>query len=409
MDRRPLRLVLLGLWCACASTQAPAQAPRHVAPAPAEPAVTLKALRPPQAFRSGGKVHLAYEVIIAVSSSATAAVELRSVVVHDPLPRTLAGEALARGLVSLIDDPARASGLNRPPLAGALEPGRRGALYLWSSAASADKLPAKIKVELHFEGLPAPLELVVPVDAAPTLTLAPPVQGPGWFTFMAPGNDASHRRSIHTARGELYAAQRYAVDLVRVNQQGKRISGDPARNESYAAYGVPVVAVGPGVVRSVKNDVPDNNPGGCQDRAVDPKRCKISTAVPITKETLAGNHVILELQSGAHAVYAHLIPGSVKVAVGDRVTAGQVLGRLGNSGNSSEPHLHFHVCDGPGMMACRGVPFHFSRFIEIPVDPRRGPTGPPRVAVNEAPADSSVVHLPDAQGKLPGGPPPTKP
>jgi murein DD-endopeptidase MepM/ murein hydrolase activator NlpD len=69
-------------------------------------------------------------------------------------------------------------------------------------------------------------------------------------------------------------------------------------------------------------------------------------AVPMTLETAAGNHVILSLRNGHYAFYAHLQPGSIRIKPGDRVRRGQVLGLLGNSGNSNAPHLHFHISNG---------------------------------------------------------------
>jgi murein DD-endopeptidase MepM/ murein hydrolase activator NlpD len=72
---------------------------------------------------------------------------------------------------------------------------------------------------------------------------------------------------------------------------------------------------------------------------------------------ILGNHVILDLGNGAYAAYAHLQRGSLTVREGERVHAGQVLARCGNSGNSSEPHLHFQLMDGPDPDAARGIPF----------------------------------------------------
>ncbi|MHC3451535.1 M23 family metallopeptidase [Streptomyces prasinus] len=72
---------------------------------------------------------------------------------------------------------------------------------------------------------------------------------------------------------------------------------------------------------------------------------------------LLGNHIVLDLGDGVYAVFAHLRRGSLRVAVGDRVTAGQEIAECGNSGNSSEPHLHFQLMDGPDLLTARGVPF----------------------------------------------------
>ncbi len=103
-----------------------------------------------------------------------------------------------------------------------------------------------------------------------------------------------------------------------------------------------------GVVTEVKDGIPENVPG--------------QRAVPITLETIAGNHVVVDIGGGRWAFWAHFQPGSIKVKVGDRVKRGQVLGLVGNSGNSSEPHLHFQVQDGASPLASEGVPYAFDSF-----------------------------------------------
>jgi murein DD-endopeptidase MepM/ murein hydrolase activator NlpD len=80
-----------------------------------------------------------------------------------------------------------------------------------------------------------------------------------------------------------------------------------------------------------------------------------------------GNHVILDLGDGVYAMYAHLGHGSLLVRPGDRVRAGQEMARCGNSGNSSEPHVHFQLMDGPDPDSARGIPFRW-RGIEIPAN-----------------------------------------
>ena len=89
----------------------------------------------------------------------------------------------------------------------------------------------------------------------------------------------------------------------------------------------------------------------------------------------AGNHVVLDLGNGEYALLAHLQKGTVRVRVGDRVRAGAALGLVGNSGNSSEPHLHFHVQDRPGLFgAARGLPV---TFVGYRADGRRVARGTP--------------------------------
>jgi murein DD-endopeptidase MepM/ murein hydrolase activator NlpD len=76
----------------------------------------------------------------------------------------------------------------------------------------------------------------------------------------------------------------------------------------------------------------------------------------------AGNHVVVEIAPGVFATYAHLQPGSLAVRVGERVTPGQRLGRLGNSGNTTAPHLHFQISDGPDIVTANSLPFVFDRY-----------------------------------------------
>src|SRR5262245_29576688 len=82
----------------------------------------------------------------------------------------------------------------------------------------------------------------------------------------------------------------------------------------------------------------------------------------MTPEAQGGNLVILSLRNGHYAFYAHLQPGSLRVKPGDRVRRGQVLGLLGNSGNSDAPHLHFHVCDANSPLGCEGLPYVLKTF-----------------------------------------------
>jgi murein DD-endopeptidase MepM/ murein hydrolase activator NlpD len=101
---------------------------------------------------------------------------------------------------------------------------------------------------------------------------------------------------------------------------------------------------------AVKDSIPENVPG------------VTSRAVPITLETVGGNHVIIDIGGGYYAFYAHLRPGSIRVKVGDRVKRGQVVGLVGNSGNSTEPHLHFHVSDANSPLGSEGVPYRLDSF-----------------------------------------------
>ncbi|MHA1188121.1 MAG: M23 family metallopeptidase [Candidatus Heimdallarchaeota archaeon] len=78
--------------------------------------------------------------------------------------------------------------------------------------------------------------------------------------------------------------------------------------------------------------------------------------------TVAGNYVIIQHENNEYSFYAHIIKGEVKVKKGDKVKQGQVIGLLGNSGNSTGPHLHFHLMDDSGIFTGRGLPCHFTNI-----------------------------------------------
>jgi murein DD-endopeptidase MepM/ murein hydrolase activator NlpD len=135
-----------------------------------------------------------------------------------------------------------------------------------------------------------------------------------------------------------------------VYPDGKTYKGDPSDNKNYRAYGQEIHAVADGVVTQVGDGIPQNTPGAK------------SLAVPITLETVGGNHVIMEIGNELFAFYAHMQPGSLRVKVGDKVRRGQVLGLLGNTGNSSEPHLHFQICSANSELGSEGLPYAFASF-----------------------------------------------
>ncbi len=180
--------------------------------------------------------------------------------------------------------------------------------------------------------------------------IGPPLRGTGWLAANGPDPQTGHRRALIPVNGTAAIAQRFAIDYVKMDTNGRRFTGDSLKNESYYAHGTDAIAVADGIIAAVKDSIPENIPGPA------------SRAVPITLETVGGNFVILDIGQGRYAFYAHLRPGSLRVRVGDRVRKGQVLGLVGNSGNSTEPHLHFHLMDGTSPLGSEGLPYAHERF-----------------------------------------------
>ncbi len=145
-----------------------------------------------------------------------------------------------------------------------------------------------------------------------------------WYTFWG-GDDALH--NYHVAA----APQRHAYDFV-VWKDGSTFSGDGIALEDYYCYGQPVLAPAAGDVVTVVDDLPEVKP-----------------QVEMDSEHPAGNHVVIQVAEGEYLFVAHMQPGSIQVRVGETVSAGQVIGLAGNSGNTSEPHIHVHLQDTPDM------------------------------------------------------------
>ncbi len=164
--------------------------------------------------------------------------------------------------------------------------------------------------------------LVRPSNETPAPTrnrteMSLPFQGE-WFVFWG-GDNEQDNYHVHVP------GQRRAADLVMVDAAGSSHRGKGAANEDYYCYGQPVLAPAAGTVVTAIDGVPDNLPGYMNPL------CAV------------GNCLIIQLATGEFAVLAHFKPHSIRVKPGDKVERGQTLGLCGNSGNSSEPHLHFHL------------------------------------------------------------------
>ncbi|MFE7425215.1 M23 family metallopeptidase [Streptomyces sp. NPDC057545] len=193
----------------------------------------------------------------------------------------------------------------------------------------------------------------------PAVSVGVPVAG-RWMVLNGPTTKVPSHVHSH--------AQTYAVDLKHdppASRDGAEAPSPPAFNwlvpfgrrpRRYPSFGAPVLAVADGVVVATVS--------GQRDHL---SRTSLPGFLYLYLEGfvrtlgrprhLLGNHLVMDLGGGVYAVYAHLRRDSLRVAAGDRVTAGQEIAECGNSGNSSEPHLHFQLMDGPDIMTAHGLPF----------------------------------------------------
>lgn len=212
-------------------------------------------------------------------------------------------------------------------------------------------------------------------------TLGPPVAGPHWIAAGGPGNTSHHRVGLLVIGGNARISRRYAIDWRQIINE-KTFEGDDIDVRSYHAYGETVFAVADGFVISTKDGLPDNVPRTSRG---------FETALPLTMDNVAGNTVTLDLGGGQFALYAHLMPESVRVQKGDRVKRGQALGRIGNSGDSREPHLHFEVTDSPELLAGEGLPYLIDQY-EI-----RSADGHLDLRVDELPVLEMMINFRSAE------------
>lgn len=244
-----------------------------------------------------------------------------------------------------------------------LAPGARAVIFLWLSFETPAEIPTRLRHQVHVTapeaGETAGPRMVAGADVAveekPPVTLGPPLRGANWLAVNGPSNRSRHRRALLAVGGRATIAQRFATDWVQVGANGRTWAETPADNASYHAHGAEVLAGADGTVAAIKDGIPENVP--------DPA----ARAVPMTLENVSGNYVVIDLGAGRYAFYAHLQPGSLRVQPGDAVQCGQVIGLLGNSGNSTEPHLHFHVSNGSEPLATEGRPYLLSAFTQRPI------------------------------------------
>ncbi|MDP3564380.1 MAG: M23 family metallopeptidase, partial [Methanoregula sp.] len=219
-----------------------------------------------------------------------------------------------------------------------------------------DRLVHRVTLNRNAEGLPPVTllggEVAVRKDLKPVV-IASPVRGPGWLIIETTWPFTHHFRAQITTKGGTRVPQRYAQDLIGADPRTGRLASDNMTEiRSWYGYGSELYAVADATVADTLDGLPDIP--------------TIYSTPPATITTACGNYVILDLGNDKYACYGHMIPGSITVKKGDRVTEGQVIGLVGNSGNSDVPHLHFQVVNGtPSFLGAEGYPHVYRSFDAI--------------------------------------------
>jgi hypothetical protein len=348
----------------------------------------------PVPFRgSDGRTHLVYELWITNFSSGDATVEGADVLGGGKSLATLDAAAIASRL-----QPA-----GRRDASATIAPGGTALLFVHVILPEGASVPEKLTHVVRADVAAAPpgqrqMTLAggdVTVDRRPPVVIGPPLRGDRYVAADSCCDATRHTRAALPVDGRVRLAQRYAVDWERLDAERRIYSGPREQLDSYTIFGDDALAVADAKVAAIIDGLQEQTPG------VYPANIPLGEA--------DGNSVILDLGEGRFALYAHLQPGSIRVRPGDPVTKGQVLGLVGNTGNSVAPHLHFHVMDGPSPLDANGLPYEIDAFIvrgqtpgtaAFDVAEEQGsplevtPLTPPVQATRALPLDQAVVAFP---------------
>ena len=351
---------------------------------------------PPSAFEgSDGKSHLAYEVHITNFYRDTGIVLLEELqVLHGDT-----GSSLVEFDSADLDERVRHPGAEAENLHDrSIEGGMRAVVHIWvtlqAGAAHPKTLVHRLALRMA-DGTEQHVEGLVDVRDEPAIRIGSPLRRGIWYVSQGPGDRTGHWGGVHISNGRAIIAQRFAIDVAGLDENGIAAVGDLDRttNEDWFGFGAEVIAVAEGIVLATRDGVSDR-----------PPLAQMPPLSELALEAAAGNYVVLELDTDKFALYAHLQRDSLAVEVGQRVNRGDTLGRLGNSGNTNGPHLHFHISDAPGLEG-EGLPFLIDSFgflgktTTSNVIPDWTGSEPPELALEAArrsglPLDGDVLQFP---------------
>ena len=296
---------------------------------------------------SDGRRHMVYE--LAVTNFTGERLTVDGLKVRDDRTSAVLGELDAAALRDRMQPAGSREG------AGQLDPGQAATIFIHlvlDDGAAHETLAHEVAVT----GAAIPTDqnrlteriATTAVDERTLPVVSAPLRGERYIAADACCDAVRHTRALLPVNGRPFLAQRYAIDFEQADAQNRIFTGDPRDPGGYEIYGEDVLAVADGIVVGARNDLPEQTPG------------TYPAGIPIDEAD--GNFVVLDIGDGFYVNYAHMQPGSVRPKVGDRVTRGDVIGLVGNTGNSVAPHLHLHVMDGPSPLAAQGLPYLYDRF-----------------------------------------------
>lgn len=220
------------------------------------------------------------------------------------------------------------------------------------------------------------------VNPAPVV-LSSPLKGGNWAAIYSPVWERGHRRVVYTVDGKQRIPGRFAIDFMKLDSI-QYVQGNEDSINNWYGYAQEVLAVADGEVASVRDDFPESP--------------TLSAHPDYRPEQATGNYISLKIADSRYVFYEHLKPGSIRVRPGQRVKKGQVIALLGFTGQTTGPHLHFHVADSNSPLGAEGLPFVFEKFTQTGSYPDFSKFGkekfiriPARKIRREMPASNTVV------------------
>ena len=180
------------------------------------------------------------------------------------------------------------------------------------------------------------------------LVLGAPLLGGPWVAVYEPSWERGHRRVVYTVDGQARIPGRFAIDFIKLDNDGRAAMGDKNKINNWYGYGQDVLAVANGIILTTRDDFREST-----TLSDHPKYSPIQAT---------GNYISIEIGKNQVVFYEHLKPGSIRVKPGQKVKKGDVIARLGFTGQTTGPHLHLHVADRDSPLGSEGIPFVFDSF-----------------------------------------------
>jgi murein DD-endopeptidase len=296
----------------------------------------------------GGKKQLVYELHL--TNFASTDLALKRIEVVDSAGAVLSDlrDSELNGIIGRIDHTV---GTNDKLL---IPPGVRVIAYLSVPLGALDQNPIALRHRIEYQA-PGKSERAsvqggaFTLNTEPLVSIGPPLRGGPWVAAYNTSWERGHRRVPYAVQGSVRIPGRFAIDWGKVDKSGKFFHGDGSNVRDWYGYAAEVLAVTDSIVVATRDDIPES-------------ATIVKNPPRINLEDASGNYVALDLGTGHYAFYEHLKPGSIRVKPHDHVRRGSVIGLLGYTGESTGPHLHFHVSNNNSPLDAEGLPYQLEGF-----------------------------------------------